>query len=203
VRTRTSLKTNTLHGSRRTQRLTPRSRRYFVPVMWALLNRGRTWEGGVAPTDEPKRVGPAIDAIYSSGLRDRLEKAHPDLRNCPDSISDKRVGPSRVTESTAAPTREMGTGRATRGTWTTRCPGHPAEATPADHEADAVGRRVVIDREEQRVARREVTHITTGIIRRSCWPWRPHGPVKMLSKPVVALFPLTVVPTSVKALPLL
>ncbi len=38
-----------------------------------------------------------------------------------------------------------------RGTWTTRCPGHPAEATSADHEADAVERRVITDRQEEGV----------------------------------------------------
>ena len=37
------------------------------------------------------------------------------------------------------------TGRASRGTWTTRCPGHPLEATSADHEADAMDRRIVTD----------------------------------------------------------
>jgi hypothetical protein len=72
-------------------------------------------------------------------------------------------------------------GRATRGTWTTRCPGHPAEATSADHEADSMGRRVVTDREERRVDGPAVTPIATGKTEPSFWPWESHGPLKMLS----------------------
>ena len=33
---------------------------YLVRVMWALLKRGTTWEEGVAPADEPKRVTPVV-----------------------------------------------------------------------------------------------------------------------------------------------
>ena len=36
---------------------------YLVRVMWALLKRGTTWEEGVAPADEPKRVAPAVAMI--------------------------------------------------------------------------------------------------------------------------------------------
>ena len=36
---------------------------YLVRVMWALLKRGTTWEEGVAPADEPKRVAPGIAVL--------------------------------------------------------------------------------------------------------------------------------------------
>jgi hypothetical protein len=36
---------------------------YLVRVMWALLKRGTTWEEGVVPADEPKRVAPIVAVI--------------------------------------------------------------------------------------------------------------------------------------------
>ena len=36
---------------------------YLVRVMWALLNRGTTWEEGFARADEPKGVAPSIAVI--------------------------------------------------------------------------------------------------------------------------------------------
>ena len=36
---------------------------YLVRVMWALLKRGTTWEEGVAPADEPKRVAPGVAVL--------------------------------------------------------------------------------------------------------------------------------------------
>ena len=36
---------------------------YLVRVMWALLKRGKDWEEGLAPADEPKRVAAAMAVI--------------------------------------------------------------------------------------------------------------------------------------------
>jgi hypothetical protein len=82
-----------------------------------------------------------------------------------------------------------------------RCPGQPAEVTLAEHEAHAVERRVVADREEERAGGRAVKDSATRRTRRSFGPRKSHGPSKMSLSAVVALLPFTFVATRFKALP--
>jgi hypothetical protein len=86
-------------------------------------------------------------------------------------------------------------GRANRGTWKTRCRGRPADATSTVHNVEAVGRRLMSDRDQEPVRGQAVKHSTPEKTRRSSWPWKSHGKMSLL--PVVALLPLTFVPTRV------
>jgi hypothetical protein len=91
----------------------------------------------------------------SSVVRSLQRKTPPPIReSSPGREAAKGVGLSTGAGPLAASPPGKKTGRASRGTWTTRCPGHPEEATSADQVADALERRVATDREEERVGGR-------------------------------------------------
>jgi hypothetical protein len=144
---------------------------------WSLVLRRLTvisvqwseWE----PASEPQRV---------TGRRVSAPKDVLPIRESALSREATRsVGLSPRPGALAASPPGKKSGRATRGTWTTRFSGHPAEATSADREADSMGRRVVTDRVERRVDGPAVKPIATGKPEPSFWPWESHGPLKMLS----------------------
>src|SRR5208337_1878013 len=108
------------------------------------------------PADVPSqalRIGACIDtAVARSAASFASIDAPPIRESTLGREATTGVGLSTGPGPPAASPPGKKTVRASRrGTWTIRCPGHPAEATSADHEADAVERRVITDRQEEGV----------------------------------------------------